>query len=562
LLVVIPAADALADGDHMTTLRIPHYLTRDRKGFWFRIFVPLHLRPIIGRSVFKKSLRTLDPVTAAERAQALAARYSQTFRVIGIGVMAGDDDELKVGLAALYGGTAKKLEIEGHTPSGQHFRIKTDGSPAENAVAKDMVATMFDSEAYRNAVASINAPVPEIASTGPLIEAAFHTYFQIGDTLGPENRDARQRAARWFVEYAGAGVRTHDVTKAMAVRWLDALQLDKTEIAGKDRHGKPVAKTIPGMTKLTARGYCGHLKMIWRWLIRRGQAETNPWEGIINVKKIEKKQRRKEGNWREPFDEQQLRAIFNPATLQKAGTMHARWGAVLGLYTGARVGEIAQIYLRDFGAEDGVPFVKITDENEGQRVKSDESVRRLPIHPELIRLGFLEYVEERRRTGADRLFDVKLDGAGGVGNAMGKAFGYYIKTHVGLKPKKENAELGMHSFRKSLTQLLKSHERIASPGKRLQFMGRENKQGVKDVNETEDDHYAVEYTVRELVDVNDAIDWAARLALDFDGLRTLLHEQKKLRKQPKPRSAYAERRAVERAAEAKAQQAGSAGKKK
>lgn len=545
----------------MTTLRVPHYLTRDEKGFWFRIFVPVHLRPIIGRTVFKKSLRTLDVAIAAARAHNLAARYAWAFRTVGAARMSGDEDALKRGIAALYGGTAKELEIEGHTPNGLPFKITTDGSPAENAVAKDLVTTMFESEAYRRAVVSINTPASEQPlSTAPLLTAAFDAYFQIGDVLGSENKDARQRATRRFVEHVGSAVRTTDVTKAMAVRWIDDLQMDKTDIVGTDRHGKPVAKTVPGMSKLTARGYCGHLKMIWEWLIPRGEAQSNPWDGIIKVKKSEKKQRRKEGHWREPFDVEQLRAMFDPATLQRAGTIHARWGAVLGLYLGARVGEIAQMFVRDFGVEDGVPFVKITDESDGQRVKSDESVRRLPLHPDLIRLGLLEYVEERRRVQAAQLFDVKLDGAGGVGNAMGKAFGYYIKTIVGLTPKKRNGEIGMHSFRKSLTQLLKSKETIASPGKRLQFMGRENKQGVKDVNETEDDFYAVAYTVAELVDVNNAIDWSDRLGLDCEALRALLIGQPvKVKKPPLQRSVYAEQRAKERTAEAKAK--GSAGKR-
>jgi integrase len=420
----------------------------------------------------------------------------------------------------------------------------------------------FHSEAYQRARDRINTSAPEpSASTAPLLTAAFEAYFRTGDVLGSENKDARQRATRRFVEHVGPTVRTTDVTKAMAVRWLDELQMARTEIVGTDKQGKPVAKTIPGASKLTARGYCGHMKMIWEWLIPRGEAQINPWDGIIKVKKSEKKQRRKEGHWREPFDVEQLRAIFNPATFQKAGTIHARWGAVLGLYLGARVGEIAQMFVRDFGVEDGVPFVKITDESDGQRVKSDDSVRLLPLHPDLIRLGLLEYVEERRRAKVTQLFDVKLDGAGGVGNAVSKAFGYYVKTIVGLTPKKRNGEIGMHSFRKSLTQLLKSKETIASPGKRLQFMGRENKQGVKNVNEIEDDFYANEYTVAELVDVNNAIDWSDRLGLDCEALRTLLiYQPVKAKKPPSQRSAYAEQRAKERAAEAKAK--GSGGKKK
>lgn len=72
------------------------------------------------------------------------------------------------------------------------------------------------------------------------------------------------------------------------------------------------------------------------------------------------------------------------------------WVPLLGLYAGARLMEAVQLVREDVGCEDGVWFIDINEDDEdetGKRVKNESSIRRIPIHPELVRLGFLEFVE-------------------------------------------------------------------------------------------------------------------------------------------------------------------------
>ena len=50
-------------------------------------------------------------------------------------------------------------------------------------------------------------------------------------------------------------------------------------------------------------------------------------------------------------------------------------------------------------AASGVHFITIVeDEQAGRSVKTDSSVRAVPIHPELIRIGFLDLVNQVRRS--------------------------------------------------------------------------------------------------------------------------------------------------------------------
>lgn len=79
------------------------------------------------------------------------------------------------------------------------------------------------------------------------------------------------------------------------------------------------------------------------------------------------------------------------------------WVPLLIYYTGARREEICKLRPADFQEVDGVPFIQI-DETETGRVKNDGSVRAIPLHRELIRLGLLGYVEQCRARGCDVLF--------------------------------------------------------------------------------------------------------------------------------------------------------------
>lgn len=63
-----------------------------------------------------------------------------------------------------------------------------------------------------------------------------------------------------------------------------------------------------------------------------------------------------------------------------------RWLFLLGLCTGARIEELGQILLADIKSELGVPYIDVTDYvmdeiEERKRVKTDGSIRVIPLHP-------------------------------------------------------------------------------------------------------------------------------------------------------------------------------------
>lgn len=72
-----------------------------------------------------------------------------------------------------------------------------------------------------------------------------------------------------------------------------------------------------------------------------------------------------------------------------------RWLPWLLAATGARVGELAQLWGRRVTEIDGIPVIKIAPAEDGGSLKNEGSERDVPIHPALIKRGFIEFVREQ-----------------------------------------------------------------------------------------------------------------------------------------------------------------------
>jgi integrase len=118
------------------------------------------------------------------------------------------------------------------------------------------------------------------------------------------------------------------------------------------------------------------------------------------------------------------------------------------------LGEIAGLLVRDIAEEAGTPMVLLRD---GKRpLKTKNSRRDMPVHPELVRLGFLEFVKERREgaAGEELLFaGQKAYARDQWGRGLGEWFGKRVKAL-----EIEGRKLGMHSLRHDFRDALREAE--------------------------------------------------------------------------------------------------------
>lgn len=153
---------------------------------------------------------------------------------------------------------------------------------------------------------------------------------------------------------------------------------------------------------------------------------------------------------RDPFDGADLQRIFDQQLYESRNLPHTFWPPLIALYTGARCNEIAQLYMDDIVNDDrNHPerwrfMIRIGPGRSDQRLKNKFSNRSVPMHPQLIEMGFLHYLEDVRSLGFDRVFpSLRWTKAAGYGDTVSDMFSTYLREKVKIT----NPRKVFHSFR-------------------------------------------------------------------------------------------------------------------
>ena len=130
----------------------------------------------------------------------------------------------------------------------------------------------------------------------------------------------------------------------------------------------------------------------------------------------------------------------------------AFWLPLLGLYTGARRSEFSALRANDVQEVERVPcFTFVEDKKIGKRLKSATAVRAVPVHPELIKLGWLGHVDAVRRRNGDTawLFPEISPQVHGALKAWTKWFIRYLRN-AGVKDHRKVFHSFRHTFKDAL----------------------------------------------------------------------------------------------------------------
>ena len=161
----------------------------------------------------------------------------------------------------------------------------------------------------------------------------------------------------------------------------------------------------PTLSEKTQTDYIHTLSSIFKWAKQKKFIEENPMEEVeipsITVNRNQDKYL--------PFSINQLNIIFHSMVYRgclnnrlgrfKVGDKIYRdgfyWVPLIALFSGMRLNEICQLTTADIITKDEVICFSINDKN-GKRVKTANAIRIIPIHPTLIKCGFLQYVEQQK----------------------------------------------------------------------------------------------------------------------------------------------------------------------
>ena len=131
---------------------------------------------------------------------------------------------------------------------------------------------------------------------------------------------------------------------------------------------------------------------------------------------------------------------------------HIFWSLMLGIYTGARAEELAQLRIGDIKKSiienESIYYIdfSITD-YDNQSMKNLSSIRIMPIHNDLIEIGFFNYIQGRKALNADYLFDLKIN-QDNKRKEFQRSFNDDIKKYIKITyPTLDNYRYSFHGLR-------------------------------------------------------------------------------------------------------------------
>lgn len=207
------------------------------------------------------------------------------------------------------------------------------------------------------------------------------------------------------------------------------------------------------LSNVSVNKYLGYFDNLFEWAKNNRYISENNFSGI-RVKAEKKKNRRRE-QFTKP-EVAQIIASLDDGKLVKNKSLY--WGALIAVYTGARRNEIAGLLPEDIkqDEESGIWYIDINDEEESKKLKTDAAKRIVPIHSNLISLGFLQFVEESKKAGVGikfknkqtprLLYDLTYTEHEKWGRKLGKWFNEKYLPALNLKTKKKVLHSLRHSF--------------------------------------------------------------------------------------------------------------------
>lgn len=209
----------------------------------------------------------------------------------------------------------------------------------------------------------------------------------------------------------------------------------------------------------TMNRHFGFIRQLHDWMRRHvPQAQQIEWGDVIFA------DRRSAREQREAFSVELGRKIFTLPPWRGCESRSRRlkpgrqvfhdalyWVFPVLWYTGMRREEACKLQVTDIARdEDGVWYFDIADTEAG-RVKTTSSRRRIPIADELLRLGFIDFVEAIRERGARLLFPELLSPTRKMGDSYYKQCWDKIRGALG-----ETDSITLHGIRHMVADELKA----------------------------------------------------------------------------------------------------------
>jgi integrase len=464
-------------------MRLAAYLSASRHGiYYFRWPIPADLHPARKRTHVKVSLGTRSPAFARNLSRLLVVAGQSRLGHASVRVMRYDEirEHVRAHFLGLLAQAKESIGAGGQIAEGRLDALAAaqgfaEGGPAdwagsvhpkgadglvhdfcerhglrEDDLTPENRVSLVDELrkghlSYANAVTSYSSSLDKLdlaedqgSAQGPTVapvaqhvgyQEVLDRYFAEIDRVGAheaktlsEKRDALKLLGEVTGRKPTAEMTKADAQKVKAV----LLRLPKNRSKSPLTRGKPLAemlevKGVEVISARTANAYISAMQTFFKWAENNGYAEKNLFTGMRFA--AAKKQK---GEKRSAFSADQLRMMYRHLTENPEGLVRKhehKWGTLIGMFTGMRLNEVAQLEVDDIKCIDGVWCIEVTgygDDN--KRLKNEASERRVPIHDRLLAIGLLDFIYAQRGRHARLFPSLTYSAQNGYGRNIGRWF--------------------------------------------------------------------------------------------------------------------------------------------
>jgi integrase len=227
-----------------------------------------------------------------------------------------------------------------------------------------------------------------------------------------------------------------DKNKAVEVK--KAVMNKETNRTDKDGNKELAVKTI--------NRYLVNFNAFLNWCSNEGKIEKSNFFAGLKIKETKNSKSK-----HRPYTSDEITKVmsYKPTRSNEAEKIRidAYWFPKVALYTGMRLNEIAGLTVNDFKQENDIHYINLFDKD----LKTETSERHIPIHSKLVDLGFLDFVEQRKKDKQKVLFNQiragkKIAGKDGWGVTISKWYNLNLVKKIGVDKREEKANNKLVDF--------------------------------------------------------------------------------------------------------------------
>lgn len=494
-------------------MNIKHFLVRNRPGaIWqVRIYIPGHLQHLFhGRKQLKKSSGHTDKRQASRVAAVYWAQCQNLFDDLQVNMgKKKKSDTISIGYVTTTDVFGGKHEFNfGGDKNPEAAQREQEAARAVQQAALETLERHRDNPELIQALVSANSSKsqsdPSLPETVMTWEKLFDSYVakerervadpthKITQTSFDEYEPQRKLWENYF-----AGRDVHTIKRAEikeAESWLKNLPTAITRRKLTYKQAIALAKRgshkLPVISAATYNHYQRQIAGLMKYAYELGchREDLSSCIKQMNAK-------RGQQTFRAPFRAEDMQAMFCGSRYTEnfgadtAAAFAAKfWIPLLAAFSGARMDELCQLkisdvrysetaichYLHLVGSDETAP------DGKKKKIKNKNSIRPIPVHPILIDIGFIRYVESQAHANQEQsLFGLKRAPDGKYGSPISKwftrkqnssALGFIERCGIvstGLRPDGKSWTKTFHSFRHTVITNLRDKSKRLPDGSRI-----------------------------------------------------------------------------------------------